>query len=205
MPGLPGTVGPWLPLQKALVGITPAKFQASSNKAVLREAHRLRREMVKAYNRGGPKSAKWEPLKERTLAMRAAMGFKGTKPLMRTGDLRNSITVVQPEPSAAFVGFHRNTAMKNGKKAFSIASIHEFGKEPYGIHVTPGMRNFFMAMNIKSGGKVKPLFSSTTIIIVEIPARPLMNPIWEENKDEAGERIASDTLKGVGLSKLLGL
>lgn len=36
----------------------------------------------------------FEPLSESTLAQRQRRGFKGTKPLIRTGQLRNSITYV---------------------------------------------------------------------------------------------------------------
>lgn len=36
----------------------------------------------------------FEPLSERTLMARQRKGFKGTKPLIRTGQLRNSITFV---------------------------------------------------------------------------------------------------------------
>ena len=36
----------------------------------------------------------FEPLSDSTLAQRKAKGFKGTKPLIRTGQLRNSITFV---------------------------------------------------------------------------------------------------------------
>ncbi len=184
-------------------GAQTARWKSAMSKAVLREGHRIRGMMVKAFNQGGPPGKKWAKLSPTTLAIRKATGFSGRKPLLRTGDMRNSITVVQPDADTVFVGFHRNAVTSEGKKVVPIASVHEHGA----MFTVPAdkVRNFWLAMSIASGGKIKPLRKRTKVLVIKIPPRPLVRPIWEQEKDNSGKRIMGDTLRGIGWGREAGI
>lgn len=203
--------GPWSTLGGILAkGAQATRWRSATSKALLKEGHRLRAKMVKAFNQGGPQGRKWAQLSPTTIAIRKAMGFGGRKPLLRTGDLRNSITVVQPDADSVFVGFHRNAVTSDGKQVVPIASIHENGAiftVPADAESSKGkrVRGFWYAMSVASGGAIKPLKKSTTILVIKIPPRPLIRPIWEQERNDSAKRILGDTLRGIGWSKEAGI
>jgi phage gpG-like protein len=96
------------------------------DKALLQEGHFYRQRIVLGIRRQAPAGQPFLPLAMATIAARRRKGFKGTKALIMTGDLRNSITVVKIGKDV-FVGILRSTRHRGGQMLVNIAAIHEFG------------------------------------------------------------------------------
>lgn len=221
--------GEWKALAQTLSKMgSPALWTAASSQAMGREAHRLRGIIIKGFNAQGPKGVKWKKLAHMTIALRRAMGFRGTKALMRSGDLRNSIKVVEEGSEDWFVGVHRTARSKTGQPLVDIATVHELGsKGEIRIKVTPKMRRFFMAMFLKTTsvahrrrmsksartGKpgrgrmpkfaIMPLSPSTKVLVIRIPARPFIGPVWDSEKDTSAANVINGTLRNMGLGKFV--
>jgi hypothetical protein len=165
------------------------RWHRAFEKAALKEAHRLRSLMVQAFQKSGPQGAKWPPLAMFTQILSRAQGRGDRRPLMNHGDLRNSIQVVK-ERDLIFVGTHRRTKGRNGEDLVNLAVIHNYGTKSYTIRVTDKMRKFFLWLSIQSGGQISPLSKSTTTLVIRIPPRPWIEPIWESEAGESADRIS---------------
>lgn len=198
--------GAWKPLGQMLArGSSPVVWRNAKEKAIVKEAHRIRGIIIEGFNRGGPSGARWARLKPMTNLISRAYGKGDRKPLKDSGDLRNSIAVTQ-EGDGWFVGVHKKAQGKKGKRRMvDIAAVHENGSKRYTVRVTPKMRKFFYWLFIKTKGQIKPLKDTTTHIVVQIPARPFIGPVWDKEKDNSARNIASDTLKNLGLFDLSNL
>jgi hypothetical protein len=201
-----GMTGNWNGVSRLLArGANPAVWRQAKRRAVLREAHRLRGLMVESFNKGGPPGKRWRRLSVFTQLVSRALGHGDRRPLMRSGDLRNSHSVVERDDNV-FVGVHRTTrGRKSRSRMMNIAVIQEFGAGPTSIRVTRKMRGFFHFLHIKTKGQIKPLSPSTTVIVVRIPPRPWIGPIWEQEADASGENIVRDTVSGLGIPGLTNL
>lgn len=198
--------GSWAPLGQLLArGANPIVWRQAKEKAIVKEAHRLRRIIIEGFNAGGPPGARWARLKPMTQLISRAHGKGDRKPLMDSGDLRNSIAVTQ-EGDGWFVGVHKKAKGKKGsRKMVDIAAVHENGTKRYSIRVTDKMRRYFMWLHKASKGQIKPLKASTTHIVVQIPARPFIGPVWDKEKDASSRNISVDTIKNLGLPGVSGL
>ncbi len=127
-------------------------------------------------------------------------GGKGTKPLIRHGDLRNSIAVVR-EGDGVFVGVLRSAKSSGGGSLVNIAAVHEFGSRPIVVKITPKVRTFLHAAFRKAGLDEKSGDRpSTGVAVIRIPARPFLRPVFE--KYGAQEEVAQRFVERV--AKLLG-
>lgn len=174
--------------------------------AVLAEAHYARREIVKGITKQSPGGKDFLPLGKLTLLLRRARGFRGTKALIVTATLRNSITVQPAGRGRAFVGVLRTTQRPDGKELFNIARVHEMGATIV-IRVTPRMRAWLMATlreanGNRMGGMVgqrgrdnqsgrftaaprwKPSGGrggiARGVLVIRVPARPYIQPVIEK-------------------------
>lgn len=175
------------------------RFEAAVRVALMREAHFLRGKMVSGIASGAPGGQAFKPLSPITLAMRKARGFGGTKPLIVTGTLRRSFSVVQVRGGtsiggAVFVGIHRSARGKNGKSLVNIAEIHEYGRS-WKQKLSPRARRYLFAIlnktNIGRGpagrnaqgrftkGKYISRGSGDGMMSIHIPARPFVRPVFE--------------------------
>jgi hypothetical protein len=212
-------VGDW----KRVAHITQTmrvRYERAVRVALMREAHFLRGRMVAGIASGAPGGQAFAPLAPTTLAMRKARGFGGSKPLIVTGTLRRSISVVQVRGSvglggAVFIGIHRQTKGKNGKSMVNIAEIHEYGRS-WKQRLSPRARRYLFAIlgktNIgrgpagrdKSGrftkGKYQSKGSKDGMISIHIPARPFIRPVFREyaKPDVVRKRFVQNVAKGVG-------
>jgi phage gpG-like protein len=114
-----------------------------------------------------------------TIAIRRFRGFKGTKPLIVRGDLRNSITVVK-QGDGVFVGVLRSAKTAAGQSLVNVAAVHELGSRPIVLKLTPKVRRFlhaaFRAAGLDAPAGDRP---STGIAVIKIPARPFLAPLFE--------------------------
>ena len=174
-------VGDW---GKALriCGSMMQKLEQTQKRAVLQEAHFLRGEVVKGIREGAPGGKEFKPLSPETLAIRKFEGFGGTKPLIRRGDLRNSI-VVKSVGDMVFVGVLRTARGKDGQALVNVAETHEFGRGPFVVPITPKSRRFYHAALAKAGLASKGGGhggGGVAVAIVTIPARPFLTPVFEK-------------------------
>jgi phage gpG-like protein len=166
--------GQWNAARRVLVG-GGRRLGSAIHIAVRREAERLRKEIVLGITSQSPGGQAFKPLTRLTIAERRLKGFKGTKALMRRGDLRNSIAVVA-RGDEAFVGVPRSSGKMN------IAKIHEFGTDPFVVPITPRMRAFLAVLYRKALGRKKASKSAGSgpgYVIIQIPARPFLRPAFD--------------------------
>lgn len=204
-----GMTGAWKPTSNMLKKAgDEVVWQAAKKPAMLKEAHRIRGLMVQAFNAGGPSGKKWKRLSffTKLVSWAKGHGIRG-RPLMVTGDLRNSHSVVDVDFETVFVGVHRSTrGRRNKNKLVNIAAVHENGSDPISINVSPGsakgqrVRRFFFWLFKKTRGRIKPLRKDTTVLVMRIPPRPWVGPIWEAEGDDSARNITRDTMRAMGVS-----
>lgn len=173
------------------------KIPEAINKAVLQEAQELRKRIVSQFREQRPVSGSWAPLSPLTLRARRVQGFKGSKILIRSADMRNSVQVQVVGPGRVFVGVHRS-ALSRGvgtekpRALFNIGKIHEFGAVVK-VVVTRKMQRFLFGVLLKTakgrgvdgrflkGGaasapKGSGRFKLGATLTIRIPARPFIGP-----------------------------
>ncbi|MBU1483188.1 MAG: hypothetical protein KKH12_16110 [Gammaproteobacteria bacterium] len=157
-------------------------------RGVAREAQRIRVEVLRGLRNGGSQGTQFKQLSPLTIASRRLSGFRGMKPLLKSGEMRNSISVIM-RGTDAFIGVPRSTA--GGEKLVRLAEVHEFGSKPRVIPITPKMRAFLAIMlkrapkgttgSGRGGGRAG-------VIVVQTPARPFLRPAFEKWKRSGVER-----------------
>lgn len=185
---------------------TPARLRVALDRAVLAEAQFFRRKVVEGFRTQAPGGQPFRPLSPLTLAVRRFRGFGGTKALVVRGDLRNSITVFRRTTTfgaEAWVGVPRNARGRNGQNLVNIAEIHEFGSRPIIIPVTEAMKKFFFAAlrssGMSGGGGGSGGFRRG-FLIVQIPARPFLQPVADRYFDgpQASARFRARVAANMG-------
>lgn len=200
----------------------PHRFIRVRNRVTSRECHRLRGLMVGAFRSGGPPGGpRWKPLSAFTQLLSRIAGKGDRRPLLLDGDLKNSHTVVH-DGDVWFVGIHKKTrgrrAARRGKQRtmVDIGTVHEFGSRPIYIRVTDRMRRYFLYLSRKAGYvgyrreaggralqrrvQIRPLKRNTIAIVVRIPARPWIRPIWLAEQDNSVINITRGMLEGLGIT-----
>lgn len=179
-------VGDWAIAKKAL----SADLQAHIKTALAYEAEFLA-DAVRTRFKKGP-HAKLSPF---TIASRRLQGFRGTKPLFRRGDMFNSIKATPGSGGTEyFVGVSRRARGKNGKPMANLADVHERGRTIV-LEMTPKMRAFLGVLMSKmppgSRSKAGAGASKTGILVIRIPARPFVGPVFEELGPTSLDRFAA--------------
>lgn len=193
-------VGDWAKAAKITATMND-RFKAAAQKAVLREAHHLRGKIVQNITtQGSLAGAPFKPLGSGTLLVRRFRGFGGSKILMVTGSLRNSITVKKMPGGGAFVGVLRQSKGASGKSLANIAEIHEFGAGPFTVVMTDRQRRFLMAALRSMGGPSGPSKSGGGVLVIKIPARPFIGPVIAKfaQPDQVKKRFWADVAKSMG-------
>ena len=167
------------------------KFAGAIDKALLAEAHELRKEIVLQIRsqEGFVALSPW------TVAKRKLLRRGGTKALIQRGDLLGSIGVVKAGDEV-FVGVPRSVA--NGEKLVRLAEVHEFGTDPIIIPITPGMRRIIALIAKKLGRNTGTRGAGSGAIVVQIPARPFIRPAFERWKIGVRERMIRRIAENMG-------
>jgi hypothetical protein len=163
-------------------------MKAATKKAILLEAHALRAAIVKGLISQAPAGEPLKPLQELTLAARKLRGFSGTKALIRRGDLLGSISVVMSGDDA-FVGVQRTARAADGSALADIAQANEYGTDPIVIPITPRMRRFLHVLFRVAGRQSASRGGGQGVVVVQIPPRPFLRPIFEEAKPGMSRRV----------------
>lgn len=171
--------------------------------AVHGAAMSYRRRVVKAFVAQGAGGKKWDPISLLTMELRkkgADVGrssFGGSKALIRSGDMRKSVTVQKQGAAHYFVGIHRT----HGK--YNVARVQEQpgGKDKiFKIDVTDKMRRYFLYLYIK-GVISAPLKASTTHIVIK--QRSFLQSVWDADKNEIA-KLAQERFKAVLMTGKVG-
>lgn len=178
-----------------------SKFEKVAQQAISAEADFLVGEIKKGIQSQAPAGQTFEPLAETTIATRKAKRFKGTKALIRGGDLLASVTKVKAD-GGWFVGVPRTAQLVN------IAKIHEEGGAPIVMKLTPKARRFLFAAYKKAGifdpDKAKSKTSGgISIIVIKRVARPFLAPVFE--KEYANDAIVGMRILQRIAAKIPGL
>lgn len=197
MAGLGLLFGEWGPALQTLAKM-PQNIREAKHKALLLEGQFFRGLVVEGLREQAPGGKAFKPLAPTTIAMRQFFGFKGTKALLRRGDLRNAIVVHDLEDSV-FVGVLRNAKNRQGTALIDVAKLNEYGSKPIVIQITPRMAALLHAAFRKSayGNRLGPPRPSTGIITVQIPARPFLTPVFEKygQPEASSKRFAERVAK----------
>lgn len=179
-----GMVGPWGAVLKTLAHF-PQDFADAKRKALLQEGEFFRNEILKGIREQAPGGKQFKPLSPATIALRRFFGMRGTKALIAHGDLRNSI-VVQAIGDEVFVGILRTAKGVDGQSLVDVAKIQEEGSKPIVVKITPKMSAMLHAAFRQAGGSMNrmgPPPKSTGMIVIQIPARPFLGPVFEKFGD----------------------
>lgn len=162
--------GQWKQATAAMSNLS-LRAKAAEHVATLQEAHFYRVKVLDAFKTSGASNGRpWEPNAPSVVAEKGS-----SKPLIDTGDLRQSVTVIDTG-ALVFVGVpSKKRARDADAPLVSIAEVHEFGKIIL-IPVTDKMRKFLMAKLAELG------FPESTgrgeflgnILILEIPERSFL-------------------------------
>ena len=174
-------VGDWELARKILPGLDKRVARAV-DVAIRQEAHYLRKQILKGFGAGGAVGGKWAAHSALTLAIRKFTGNRKSKLLQQSGDLRNSIQVVDQD-GGVYVGVNRAAASSSGLGITHLASIHEFGAS-FVVVMTDRQRRFLMAALSAAGvlrdqPKGRGGSRGGGTIHITIPARPFIGPVMK--------------------------
>jgi morphogenesis family protein len=188
--------GNWAAARRLLAQL-PERLGPVTRRAILQEAHALRRDVVQGLTLQQPGGSPIQPLSDLTLASRRLQRFAGTKALIRRGDLRRSIAVIDAGDQI-FIGVSRSARSADGKSLIDVAHVHEYGSQPIVIPVTPAMRRF-LAMVYRQAGRPRTPGSGRGVVVVQVPARPFLRPAFDRFKVGLERRLLGRITKALGL------
>lgn len=149
------------------------------HKAVMAESSFLLGEIKKRFRKVQPPNA------PSTIELK-----KSKKPLIDTGEYRNSANVYPLGRHNVYIGFP--AASRNAK----LAEIHEVGKTIV-MNMTEKQRRFLHARFGKTGPG-----SGTGLLVIHIPARPVIAPVMEEQEEKIPERFLKRVVSSLKMMKL---
>ncbi len=187
-----GTTGAWGPVLTTLKN-AKQDFKEAGKAILLKQGLLFRDQVVRGIRDQAPGGKAFKPLKPTTIAIRKFFGFKGTKALMHRGDLVNAIRLQELGELSVFVGVSRTAKSSEGEALVDVAKLMEYGSKPIVIKITPKMAALLhLAFKKGATNLMGPRPPSTGVIVVQIPARPFIGPVFEKfsEPDEAHKRFA---------------
>lgn len=186
--------GDWAKAAKTF-GVLKRDFNAKLKVAIKQEAHFFEAKIKEYMSDAG----NFVPLSPATLAMRKLAGFAGEKPLNASGALKGAVTVVPNTPALKhFVGILRTARSSKGGKAsrslINVAHIMENGATIV-MRMTPAMRRFLFGVLFKGQPKTGKQPVHKGLLIIKIPARPFVSPVFEKYGPTSAKRIQARLVK----------
>ncbi|MCP3104267.1 hypothetical protein LZ198_35930 [Myxococcus sp. K15C18031901] len=182
---------------RQLLAAGSSRLERATQAALRQEAHALRKEVVQGLTQQAPGGEPLRPPSPLTLAARQLAGFNGTKALLVSGALRNSISVVV-EGDEAFIGVSRTAKSPDGESLVDVAQLQEYGGPPVVIPMTPKMRRFLFAL-LRQAGQARTGGSGRGVIVTQTPARPFLRPAFAKFQQGASRRFLARVAKELGL------
>lgn len=166
-------IGDWKRARRELPGMAD-KYRDAQIMAVRQEAEFFRKKVIECFKTGGKSSnIAWKPNAPSTIRAKGS-----SKPLIDSGDLVGSVTIIQASTDTFFCGVPNNARSKKGKPFVKIGKVHEFGKT-ITMKISKKQHGWMMANIKKLGGGKKSGGSSGTFKVggtlkIIIPARSFL-------------------------------
>ncbi|RJS14141.1 hypothetical protein DRW03_35455 [Corallococcus sp. H22C18031201] len=182
---------------RQLLAAGSSRLEGALQTALRQEAHALRNEVVQGLTQQAPGGEPLRPPSPLTLAARQLAGFNGTKSLLVSGALRNSISVVV-EGDEAFIGISRSAKSPDGESLVDVAQRQEYGGPPVVILMTPRMRRYVFAL-MRKAGQVPTGGSGRGVVVTQTAARPFLRPAFARFRQGASRRFLLRVAKELDL------
>lgn len=180
-------VGQWEEARARVGPRSILRVRRAAKLAMRRQAQFARRMIVQGIRKQAPGGKKFKPLSPTTLAMRKLRGFRGKKALIVRADLRNAITVKESS-TGAFVGILKGSRSSDGSRLVNVGLVHEEGRT-FIMRVTPKMlallHKAFREGGVSGSSSARGSTASGSILIIKIPARPFISPVFEKHFSDA--------------------
>lgn len=180
-------IGQW-DVARRILRASQRDLDVAIKKTLLQEALFYKKQIVQGIRKQAPGGKDFQKLAPNTLTVRKNLGVKGSKALIKHGDLIRSIQVIRKR-AGVFIGVPRTVSSSDGRPMTDLAKIHEEGAGPIVIRMTPKMRKF-LAINLSkkvrtrgAGGRFKTSKSKfgggsgSGVVVIQIPARPFLAPV----------------------------
>lgn len=161
-------IGDWK-IAKRVLETAPAAFDRALKKTLQQEAETIAANIRKKIASNVP-----PPNAPSTVALKGS-----SKTLIASGEMRNSVQLVWKGKFEVFIGIPASAK----KGTARLADIHENGRVIV-QQMTDKQRKFLHARLGPSHGKG----SGTGIIVIHIPPRPFMKPVFEEYASSSGKK-----------------
>lgn len=125
---------------------------------------------------------------------------KSSKTLINKGDLRNAARAIKVGKMKYFVGIPAAlSGGRGGHKLGDIVKLAEVLEEGRTIvmRMTDKMRKFLFATLAKKASKIPSKGGSTGILVIHIPPRPFIQPVFDDYKPRAGKLFEEYLLKNL--------
>lgn len=184
-------VGQWDRARELTGARAALRLRRAERIAMKQEAQFARKKIIQGIRKQAPGGQRFKKVSKTTLATRRARGFRGRKALIVRADLRNSITV-KTSGDGEFIGVLRTARSRDGDRLVNIAEVMEEGRTLV-QRATPKVlallhRSFreggLRGRNVKRSVTVG---ASSQVLIIKIPARPFLNPVFEELYGKGGK------------------
>lgn len=185
-------VGEWAILTKLLRNVV-RRTSKGIRRAIARESLRYMRAMTLGIVRGAPGGQRFRELAKITVALKGGK----SKPLIDRSDLLRSIKSKSVGLFSYFAGIHRKERGRTGKMLANIGEIHEFGVPLIIQKVTFGQHKFFRGLVRRGLMAFAPRIGS--IIMIRIPARPFVGPVYRIMAPGTPKRVMRDFLGEIGI------
>lgn len=169
--------GDWVQAQ-AILNALPKDLDNAIQSAIEGEAQVLRSAIVRHLGKVKPGLSPFTGMTGKR---------KGSKPLIDTGEMRNSIGVVMGHHEA-FIGIPRSSG------GYRLADIHEKGRVIV-QRMTDKQRRFLHAT---IGRKASKVGSGTGVLVIHIPARPFVAPAFAEQRPKIPARLMARIVAALG-------
>lgn len=181
-------VGQWEEARDRVGPRSIVRVRRAAKLAMMRQAQFARRMIVQGIRKQAPGGQNFKPLSSSTLAMRKLKGFRGTKALIVRGDLRNSVTV-KTSADGAFIGILKQARSKDGTRLINVGLAQEEGRT-FIMRATPKMLALLHKAAREGGGEgggggMRGSTAAGSILIIKIPARPFIAPVFEKHFSDA--------------------
>ena len=180
-------VGQWEAARDRVGPRSIVRVRRAAKLAMRRQAQFARRMIVEGIRKQAPGGQKFKPLSATTIAIRKIRGFRGTKALIVRGDLRNSITVKETA-TGAFIGILKSARSRDGSRLVNVGLALEEGRT-FIMRATPKMlallHKAFREGGASGSGSTSGSTASGSILIIKIPARPFVEPVFKKHFSDA--------------------
>lgn len=190
--------GSWSRLGATLAQ-SAVRFPAVMRNALRNEGEFYAQKIREGIDSQAPGGQAFKPLSPITLALRQLRGGRGSKILVETKALRNSVTMVPVNETTVFVGIPRGATGADGRNLAEVGYVHE-----YGAIVRSAMTRQRMAalmIDLKKAG-IQPSGArggGAGLGYIRIPARPFLEPTLKEYSGSRGAaRMQARIARGMG-------